>query len=213
MIRIDFDFQDRQFRALVEQWIEKARKLLEATVENHPFNGNELDIGHLEIKVKVGYKEKATVYMKPTAINCDNFPKIDLWLEEHHFLGQTGQEGQFTTENFSEEGFKKITLHEFGHMFDELSLIFNRDSQLRTRKESLRKSSKRTYLIFMGLWNLYIDGRLWKEDEEKLQEGIRWFEDAQKIHNKEVLRKVWNGRDLTYMEIMKHAESLVDEAN
>lgn len=205
MIKIDFRFADPQFGALVEKWIEKARQLLEDTVKNHPFNGNKIDIERLEIEVKVGYKEEDTVYTKATAINGNNFPRINLWLEEHHFLGQTGQQGQFTTENFSEEGLKETTLHEFGHMFDEQSPIFNPDGQLQSRKISLKKSSSRIYYVFMALWNVYIDGRLWREDEKKLQERIREFEAVQKIKNEELLRKIWNGRNLTYMEIIKHA--------
>lgn len=171
-MKIEFCFGDTQFGVLVEQWVEKARKLLEDTVTGHPFDGNKMDISGLEIKVKVGWKDETTGCMKATSINSDNFPMVDLWLEEHHFLGQTEQEGQFNTGNFSEEGFKELILHELAHMFDERSSVFNPDGQLQNKKISLMKSSQRIYRVFLALWNIYIDGRLSRGDENKLQERI-----------------------------------------
>ncbi len=138
-------------------------------------------------------------------IGCRQYPLILLWLDPAKYEQD---------DLFDKELFMKHLYHEFTHLIDRRNPIFGITERKEQNAENLLSDFK--YLL-KDLWNLYIDGRLWRRDikvksfkdymdgwfGKKLAKG--WCIDSDVI---KLYKKAWNAEKLTYARLVSLAKKI-----
>ena len=154
---------------------------IRSVLENHPLGTNILTSKVLDIlKIKVAFGEPS--------IECNQYPNIILHLNPYSYQ----MEG-----HFNETLCKQHLYHEFTHLIDRLNPEFQLGLTNNPQDNEVR------------IWNVYIDGRLWKENIK-----VKSFEDYETLlfgrrlqrgyRCSEAIRKckiVWEAKSLTYNDI------------
>lgn len=215
-IDVIFNTEGNYYKELFKQSYEKSipniKEIIEKTLQNHPFKGNLIEkkyielVNMLELSAKIGFKNEDGGTEMTTCIGYENYPQVILWLDEDAF-GHLENE-RYSESKINENIFGKLIIHEFGHLYDYLDINFNIDSKLVYRKRELIENNNDAYRNFIALWNVYIDGRIWPNDKQKLQDRID--ENPRRI-DRETVVKYWNAKNLTYHDLINEALNITKE--
>jgi len=154
---------------------------INSVLQNHPLGTDILTPEVLdELIVKIDLKSGANI-----GIDCKQYPRVTLHVDSAKYEQK---------KRFNEELFRIHSYHEFTHLIDRL----NRHFGLGLSENPLPNE--------MGLWNIYIDGRLWRrgikvksfEDYEQVLFGTRLnmgYDCSQAINES---NRVWDAENVTY---------------
>jgi hypothetical protein len=113
----------------------------------------------------------------------------------------------------------KVFYHEFTHIIDRLNPKFGIDCKKEEAAKNAqpKKMTNNGFMLYMSIWNIYIDGRLFKHNQnpKSLEERLSSFHKSTEKFDgyftkdaDEVLKCAWNSTNLTFSDIIGLVQKL-----
>lgn len=198
-MRVSFDLPDCEYREEIEN-------IIGDVVEKHPLGSGILTpevVDKLEVIVSLNGNDPCF----GPEIDCSNRPVVVIRCGLAQYMSPDSL--------FERDLFAVHMYHEFTHLIDWYDQDFGVTEE--KRKKCAEKSTGISVDVCIELWNLYINGRLWRRDikvetfDEYKQKkfGKRLARGLMNLRTLEIFEKAYLSNNLSYDGIITMAEEIV----